>query len=100
MKATDYLDKWYAMLIEADDKKQNEILATIISEFGLELIDMAEQRKAKKDKAFASLFKEQNQKYNKFCGLVNERCGVHFLKEDGLKKYWIRQNPQLENLIG
>lgn len=99
MKATDYLEKWYTMLIEADNKKQNEILATIISEFGLELIETVEQRKAKKDKAIASIFKEQNQKYNKFCRLVNEKCGVKFLKEDGLKKYWIMKNPQLESLI-
>lgn len=99
MKASDYLDKWYLLLVEADDNKQNEILATIISEFGLELVNIAEQRKVKKDKAVVAIFKEQNQKYNKFCRLVNERCGVRFLKEDGLKKYWIMKNPHLEKLL-
>lgn len=98
MKATDYLEKWYDKLVNAGEK-ENEVLAEIITDFGKELKEIVEQRKAKKGKAIAAIFKEQNQKYNKFCRLVNAKAGVTYLKEDGLKRYWIMKNPQLKELI-
>lgn len=98
MKATDYLDKWYDKLVNAGDK-ENEVLAEIITDFGKELKEIAEQRKVHKDKAFVSLFKEQCQKYNKFCRLVNAKVGVNYLKEDGLKKYWMAKNPVLAQYL-
>lgn len=100
MKATDYFDKWFEKLItSATEGNDNEVIADIITDFGKELKEMAEQRKVHFDKAYASLFKEQSKKYNKFCRLVNEHAGVNYLKEDGLKKYWIAKNPLLKELI-
>ena len=100
MKAQDYIDKYYELLIEApNESKQNEVIALIIKAFGLELLEIFVKRKASSNRAMVSLIKEQNQKYNKFCRLVNERCGVKFLKEDGLKNYWMLNFPTIKKLL-
>jgi hypothetical protein len=98
MKAQDYVDKWYDKLVNANGK-ESEILTSLFIDLWNEVNLLSKQRNIKFLHAQLAIIKEINQKYNKFCRLVNKKVGGQFLIEDGFKKHVIMSNPVLEGKL-
>lgn len=101
MKAKDYVDKFYSKIEAAYTSKNcdDQLLLEIVVAFTDEAAEIMKSRGVKTLEAQLSIFKELNQKYNKFCRLINTKLGGEFLKENGLRSYWIIKCPLLEGMI-
>lgn len=100
MKAIDYYEKHGAAVIQefkTDDGK-TDAAVELLRDFMRETKKIISARKAQKDRAVVSAFREQNAKWNALCGIFQKKDGVSPLRRDGFWLHMKSQIPEIEKV--
>ena len=95
MKAVDYVNKYGEDLTGSDEAKRDEAARALLNDLMNELKEIMKARNISKDSGAISVIKELNQKWN----AINRKLSIPVLNEDGFKKIWLVQMPELEGHI-
>ena len=98
MKATDYYNKYQERLdpLTATEVELNAAVKELFFEFGKEVEVISNTRHSKDDKVTISILREQNQKWNALCRLLEKRWGCSVILPDGFKNFWVHEMPGLK----
>lgn len=95
MKAVEYVEKYGDDLTCSDEEKRNAAMNNLLNDMMHELTEIMVIRNILTDKGAVSVIKELNQKWN----AINRRLKIPVLSEDGYKKIWINQMPELADKL-
>jgi len=97
MKAKEYAEEFLKTDFKVSEEVTNKAVSDITIKFFNEINDIRLARHVTKDIGLASIVKEQNQKWNAFCRIVNKVLGVELMRLDGFRLYMLEIIPDLKN---
>lgn len=89
MKAQDYFEKYKSTILT------EEVYLDLFKEMNDEVKLISKQRNSATDSTMISILKEQNQKWNKLCVLLEKEYGQEVLVRNGYINYWKKHISKL-----